>query len=319
VFASDSARLNAEPSGRSSPARTVRADDPWLATVGATPLVPLPAIVGDAGRYELWAKVESHNPTGSVKDRPALAIVREALRLGRLGAGRTLVDASSGNTAVAYAMLGARLGFSVLLFVPSNASPARLRALAEYGAEVVLTDPGEGTDGARDAARRRAEADPRRFLFADQYRNAANPRAHYDGTGPEIWRQTAGRLTHFVAGIGTGGTVSGAGRFLKERDSSVQVVGVEPSGPIHGLEGLKHLPTAVVPETYDASVVDRTVRVETEEAEAMVRRLAREEGLRVGRSSGAAVVASCRVGETHPGAFVVTILPDAGEPGGSSG
>ncbi len=300
------------PAGRrSSP--SVRADDPLLAAVGGTPLVPLRTIGrGDGAGFELWGKLEARNPSGSVKDRPALAIVRAALDEGTLGAGRTLVDASSGNTALAYAWLGARCGFGVRLYVPRNANPDRLRAIRELGAELVLSDPAEGTDGAREEARACAAREPGRFFFADQYRNPANPRAHYTGTGPEIWKQTHGRITHLVAGVGTGGTISGTGRFLKEQRPSLQVVGVEPTGPMHGLEGLKHLPTAQVPETYDPGTIDLTVRIETEEAESMVRRLAREEGLRVGRSSGAAVAAAARIGAASEGAFLVAVLPDGG-------
>ena len=318
MFASDPTRLTSL-SGRlpvGVPASSPD-DDPLVRAIGSTPLVPLRSIADRAtSGFELWAKLESLNPSGSVKDRAALGIVRAALADGSLGPGRTLVDASSGNTATAYAMLGSRLGFSVLLYVPRNANPARLRAIRSYGAEVVLTDPGDGTDGAQRAARERAKAEPGRFFFADQYNNPANPRAHYLGTGPEIWRQSNGRVTHFVAGVGTGGTISGTGRYLREQNPTLEVIGVEPAGPIHGLEGLKHLPTAVRPGTYDASVLRRTVRIETEEAERISERLAREEGLRVGPSSGAAVAAALGIGEAAPGAFIVTILPDAGLPHG---
>jgi len=319
VFASDSARLGTPSIGGSSRLAPSPTDDPLLLSVGSTPLVRLGAVAREAGpRFQLWAKLESMNPSGSVKDRAALGIVRAALADGSLGAGRTLVDASSGNTAVSYAMLGARLGFPVLLFVPRQANPARLRAIRAFGAEVVLTDPAGGTDGAQEAARDRAAADPRRYFLADQYRNPANPLAHYTGTGPEIWRQSRGRVTHLVAGVGTGGTISGAGRFLKEQRASISVVGVEPTGPIHGLEGLKHLPTARRPGTYDGSVIDATVRIETEEAERMVQRLAREEGLRVGASAGAAVAAALALAAGHPEAFVVAIVPDAAEPRGGT-
>ena len=285
-------------------------EDPLLASVGETPLLPLARIA--EGRFELLAKAEFLNPTGSVKDRAALSIVRRALDEGALGPGRTLVDASSGNTAVAYAMLGARLGFPAELILPRNASPARVAAILAYGARVVFTDPLEGTDGAQREARRRAAEQPDRYFYPDQYNNPSNPGAHYVSTGPEIWRQSGGRISHFVAGVGTGGTISGTGRFLKEQNPSVEIVGVEPVGPLHGLEGLKHLPTARRPSTYDERVVDRTIRVETEGAEEMRRRLGREEGLRVGRSAGAAVLASVEVGKANPKAVVVTILPDSG-------
>jgi S-sulfo-L-cysteine synthase (O-acetyl-L-serine-dependent) len=315
VFASDTARLSAPLTGGPAAARAERSSDPWLLSVGSTPLVPLAGLAARAGgSFELWAKVEARNPSGSVKDRAAASVVRAAMADGSLGHGRTLVDASSGNTGVAYAMLGARLGFPVLLYVPSNVRPSKLQAIRAYGAEVVLTDAAEGTDGAQEAARSRAESAPERFYFADQYNNPANPGAHYTGTGPEIWRQSGGQLTHFVAGVGTGGTISGAGRYLKERRAAIRVVGVEPARALHGLEGLKHLPTAVRPGTYDGSVLDATVRVETEAAEEMVVRLAREEGLLVGRSSGAAVVAALEVGARAEGSFVVTVLPDGGGP-----
>ena len=200
----------------------------------------------------------------------------------------------------------------MLLFIPRNAHPSRLSAIRALQAEVVLTDPAEGTDGARREAIARVTEDPGRYFFADQYHNPANPAAHYATTGPEIWRQSHGAVTHLVAGVGTGGTISGAGRFLKERRPSLRVVAVEPTGPIHGLEGLKHLPTADVPSTYDARVPDVTLRVETEEAQAMVTRLERTEGLHVGPSAGAAVVAALRTGAQAPGSFVVAILPDGG-------
>jgi S-sulfo-L-cysteine synthase (O-acetyl-L-serine-dependent) len=278
-----------------------------------TPLLRLARLVARAGgAFELWAKAEYENPSGSVKDRPAASIVREALLRGELYEGRTLLDASSGNTAVAYAVLGARLGFPVRLYVPRNANPTRLARLRELGAEVVLTDPGEGTDGAQREARAEATAHPARYFYADQYNNPANPLAHYQTTGPEIWSQSSTRVTHFVAGVGTGGTISGTSRFLKERNPRVWTVGVEPAGPIHGLEGLKHLPTAVRPSTYEARYVDETRRVETEDAQAAQAELLALEGLRVGTSAGAAVAVALDVGRASPGSVVVTILPDRG-------
>ena len=291
----------------------LRLDDPLLRAVGGTPLLPLDRLVeSDGGGFELLAKAEFLNPTGSVKDRAALAIVRRAIHEGRLDAGRTLLDASSGNTAVAYAMLGARVGFPVELVLPRNANASRVARIRALGARVVFSDPLEGTDGAQREARRKANAEPERYYYPDQYNNPANPEAHYATTGPEIWRQSRERVTHLVVGVGTGGTISGTARYLKEQRASLEAIGVEPVGPMHGLEGLKHLPTALRPSTYDASVVDRTLRVETEEALAMQLRLLREEGLEVGMSAAAAVVAALRVGRSAPGAVIATILPDGG-------
>jgi S-sulfo-L-cysteine synthase (O-acetyl-L-serine-dependent) len=314
VHASDPAAVNTAaapvPSQPSERARTDRGSFP---SVGETPLRPLSRIVADqGGGFELLAKLEFLNPTGSVKDRAAALIVQRALSDGALGEGLTLIDASSGNTAVSYAFLGARLGFPVELCLPRNAHPERIARIESYGARIVFTDPLDGTDGAQREARRRAAAEPTRYFYPDQYNNPANPEAHYRSTGPEIWRQSLGRVTHFVAGVGTGGTISGAGRYLKEQRPNLVVVGVEPTGPMHGLEGLKHLPTALRPSTYDARVVDRTIRVETEATSEMLRRLASEEGLSVGMSSAAAVLAAVEVGRLSPGAVVVTILPDAG-------
>ena len=318
MYSPDPARLT---SGSDLPSRGLRVrvdilDDPVVAAIGNTPLVPLPKIVrASGGRFELLAKDEHLNPTGSVKDRTARGIVVDAFRSGRLRSGQTLMDASSGNTAVSYAMLGARLGFPVELIVPANIHPSRLARIRAFGAHVVFTEAGEGTDGAQREARRRAAAAPDQYFYPDQYNNPSNPRAHYSSTGPEIWRQTSGGISHFVAGVGTGGTVSGTARFLKEQNPRIRVVGVEPPGPIHGIEGLKHIPTALRPTTYDESLLDETVRVDTEDAVTMQRRLAREEGLMVGASAGAAVWAAVQVGLASPGAVVVTILPDGGHDG----
>lgn len=296
-------------------------EDALVTSIGNTPLVSLRTIAAHAGAgFELFAKAEQLNPTGSVKDRTARGIVLDALANGLFETGRTLMDASSGNTAVAYAMLGARLGFPVEIILPANAHPSRIARLRAFGADIVFTDASDGTDGAQREARRRAADSPERYFYPDQYNNPSNPQAHYATTGPEIWRQVGGRVSHFVAGVGTGGTISGVGRFLKEKNPGVRVVGVEPPGPIHGIEGLKHLPTALRPSTYQAQFIDTTLRVETEDALDMQFRLAREEGLRVGASAGAAVWAAVEVGRSAPGAVVVTILPDAGhEPvGGDS-
>ncbi len=315
MYSSDPAAVGAATGSdrTTSKDRTERASSYRFPPVGETPLRPLPRFVADVGgRFDLAVKLEFLNPTGSVKDRAAVNIVRTAIAKGELGARRTLVDASSGNTGVAYAMLGARLGFPVELCLPQNAHPERVTRIRGFGATVIFTDPLEGTDGAQREARRRAAAEPDRYFYPDQYNNPANPEAHYRTTGPEIWRDAAGEITHFVAGVGTGGTISGTGRFLKERRVTIQVVGVEPSGPIHGLEGLKHLPTAIRPSTYDARFVDRTIRVETEDAVSTRERLFKREGLVVGNSAAAALFASLEIGREAAGAHIVAIAPDAG-------
>jgi S-sulfo-L-cysteine synthase (O-acetyl-L-serine-dependent) len=317
VYASDPAPLNR--SAGSSGTRDLARPDPLLESVGETPLVRISRLrETGGGSFELWAKAEFLNPTGSVKDRPALEIVRDAIARGELGPSRVLVDASSGNTAVAYAMLGARLGFGVLLCLPRNANADRVDRIRRFGASIVFTDPAEGTDGAQREARRRATAEPGRLFFPDQYNNPSNPRAHYRTTGPEVWRQSRARVTHLVAGVGTGGTISGTGRYLKEQRASLRVIAVEPDAPLHGIEGLKHLPTALRPSTYDATIVDETVRIETDTAAEMQRRLGLEEGLGVGISSGAAVAAAIEVGRRTPRAIIVAILPDGGHALGGS-
>lgn len=279
--------------------------------IGGTPLLPV-RLPGLPEAAELWAKAEWLNPGGSVKDRPAKWIVRAAERAGSLP-GKRLLDASSGNTAIAYAMLGAARGFGVTICLPANASRERKATLALYGAEVIETDPLEGTDGAIREARRRYEARPDLYYYADQYNNPMNARAHYESTGPEIWEETEGRVTHFVAGLGTTGTFAGTGRYLRERRPEIALIAVEPDSGFHGIEGLKHLPTAIVPGIYDPALVTRTERVRTEDAYAMARRLARECGLLVGPSSGAAAVAAARVAGEAKRACVVTVFPDGGD------
>ena len=285
--------------------------------VGNTPIIPLepPEGPGSAGPA-LLLKAEWFNPGGSVKDRPAREILRTGLAMGALPQ-RRLLDSSSGNTAVAYATLGAAAGVGVTVCVPANASRARRNQLRLHGAEVVETDPLEGSDGAIRRARELAAAEPERYWYADQYNNPANPRAHERTTGPEIWRDTRGRITHLVAGVGTSGTLVGAGRFLKARRADIRLVAVQPEGPLHGLEGLKHLATAIAPGIYDPSIVDETVFVATEAAEAKVRQLARERGVFVGWSTGAALVAAeqvlARAGAPRGGPpVVVAIAPDGG-------
>jgi cysteine synthase B len=286
---------------------------PVVSLIGQTPLVPLTKVAkGLPPTVTLYVKLEGLNPGGSVKDRAALSIVREALRRGDLGPGKTLVDATSGNTGIAYSMLGAALGFPVRLMMSANASPERVQIMQAYGAELVLTDPDAGTDGARQLVHDMAAADPERYFYADQYSNPANPLAHYTTTGPEIWQQTHGRITHFVAGLGTSGTMMGTGRYLREQNPMVRFVGVQPDHSGHGISGLKHLATADVPSIYDPSRVDRIVEVSTDEAHAMARQLAREEGLFVGISAGAAVAAALRIAGELPYGNVVALLPDGG-------
>jgi S-sulfo-L-cysteine synthase (O-acetyl-L-serine-dependent) len=305
-----------EPAGlRSRPISLSIPANSLLGTVGKTPLLRLERIVGAvAADVELWGKAEFLNPTGSVKDRAAFAIVQSGLASGELRPGRVLIDASSGNTGISYAMLGARLQFPVTICLPRNASPERIQRLEAYGASVIFTDPTEGTDGAQRKARRLSSEHPEAYYYPDQYNHPANPEAHFTGTGPEIWSQTDGRLTHFFAGVGTGGTISGAGRFFKQTNPKIRVIGIEPDGPMHGIEGLKHLPTAMRPGTYDGRWVDETVRVRTEEAQTTARRMAREEGLFVGTSSGAAVAAMLSAAGVHTGpAVMVAVLPDGGD------
>ena len=305
--------------GRYEAVRDAAAEPALWGLVGNTPLIPLPALTAsDRPVPRLLLKAEWLNPGGSVKDRAALFILRDGMARGELP-GKRLLDASSGNTAIAYAMLGAAAGIGVTVCVPRNASAERQVLLDAYGADVVLTDPLEGSDGAIREARRLVAERPDRFWYADQYSHSANPRAHYLTTAEELWRQTGRRITHLVAGLGTTGTLVGTGRRLKELNPGIQVVAVQPDGPFHGLEGLKHLDTAIVPGIYDPDLADRTEFVSTEDAEDAVRRLAREAGLLVGWSTGAALVAAQRVltardrvGPPATDLVVVVIAPDSG-------
>ena len=290
------------------------AELPWhpvLERIGRTPLVELQRIPGGGPR--VFAKVESANPGGSVKDRAARAIVTEAFRAGELP-GKRLLDSTSGNTGIAYAMLGAALGFGVTLCVPASASPERRRILRAYGCEVVETDALEGSDGAIVRARELLAERPRVYFHADQYSNPANPAAHERTTGPEILDELRGqRLDLFVAGLGTSGTFVGVSRFLRRASPLTRLVSVEPDAPFHGLEGLKHMATAIVPAIYDPSLADLRIGVRTGEAQEMTRRLSREEGLFVGPSSGAAVVAAIRVARETGARTVAVVLPDGGD------
>jgi S-sulfo-L-cysteine synthase (O-acetyl-L-serine-dependent) len=280
----------------------------WRA-VGNTPLLPVQLGPG-CGR--LYLKAEWLNPGGSVKDRAARAILRDALCRGELP-GKRLLDASSGNTGIAYAMLAAAADIQVTICLPGNASPERRALLEIYGAEVILTDRQEGTDGAAERARELVTEFPDRYFYADQYSNPANPRAHRETTGPEIWAQTEGQVTHFVAAMGTTGTMMGTGGFLKEKKPSVRLVGVQPDSPLHGLEGLKHLATTThLPALYDPSVPDAVVEVPTETADRTARGLARDTGFLVGWSAGAAVAVALDIAREHPEACVVVIGCDTG-------
>lgn len=283
--------------------------------IGRTPLLGLRRVVtGLPAGVEIRVKAEHMNPGGSVKDRAALAMILDGERSGRLYPGKVILDATSGNTGIAYAMIGAARGYSVTICLPANASQERKRMLHVLGAEVIETDPMQGSDGAQVIAREMAARDSAKYFYPDQYNNDANWRAHYDGTGPEIWAQTEGRITHFVAGLGTCGTFTGVGRRLKELNPAIRLISMEPDSPIHGLEGLKHLPTSRMPGIFDPTLADETVEVETEAAQDMTRRLGREEGLFVGVSSGANVIAALALGRRlPPGSLVVTILCDGGE------
>ena len=283
--------------------------------IGNTPLLSFARITAHLpSDIRVYAKAEWTNPGGSVKDRAAYWIIKRAQESGDLAPGKTLVDSTSGNTGIAYAMLGAARGIPVKLFVPANASPERLSILRAYGVDLVLTDPLEGSDGAIVAVRDLVAREPEKYFYANQYNNPANWQAHYEGTGVEIWRQTGGTVTHFLAGLGTSGTLMGTGRRLKHYDPAVQVISIEPDSPFNGLEGLKHMDTAIKPGIYDATLADRQVFVGTETSYDMARRLAREEGYLVGISSASAMVATMQVAEElaergEP-AVLVTIFPD---------
>ncbi|HKF46104.1 MAG TPA: cysteine synthase family protein [Terracidiphilus sp.] len=283
--------------------------------IGNTPLVRLERIARDLPGITLLGKAEWNNPGGSVKDRAASAILRDALARGALTSDKTLMDATSGNTGIAFAMLGAAMGFKVHLAMPANVSPERKHIVEAYGATVDWTDPDQGSDGAIRRARELAANSPERFYYADQYSNPANWRAHYRTTAPEIWFQTQEQVTHFVAGLGTSGTFVGTTRRLKELNPAIQAISMQPDSPFHGLEGLKHMESAIVPAIYDPTLADRNVEVETEAAYAMVKRLAREEGLLIGISAGAAVAACLEIARQEVAAgrkaVIVTVLPDS--------
>ena len=284
------------------------------AAIGNTPLIRLRSLTRDLPEnVEVYAKAEHMNPGGSVKDRAALAMIVAGEQSGELTKDKILLDATSGNTGIAYAMIASARGYRVTLALPKNASEARKRILRLYGAEIIETDPMSGTDGAQRVARNLFESHPGQYFYPDQYNNEANWKAHFATTAPEIWRQTAGRVTHFVAGLGTTGTFVGTSRKLKEFNPGVKAISFQPESPIHGLEGMKHLATAIVPGIYDANLADESFTVTTEDAQVMTRRLAREEGLFVGPSSGANVFAAIEVARNlTSNSVVVTILCDDG-------
>jgi S-sulfo-L-cysteine synthase (O-acetyl-L-serine-dependent) len=285
------------------------------ASIGNTPLIRLRSVTRDLpDGVEVFAKAEHLNPGGSVKDRPALFMILEGERSGRLQPGMTILDATSGNTGIAYGMIGVARGYPVTICLPKNAGLQRKQILRRFGVELIETDPLQATDGAQLVARELSARKPEKYFYPDQYNNPANWRAHYEGTAPEIWKQTEGRTTHFIAGLGTAGTFVGTSRRLKELNPAIRAISMQPDSPLHGLEGLKHMASALVPGIYDPALADQNVEVSTIDGQEMARRLAREEGLLVGTSSGANVFAALRLALSLPeGSVVVTILCDGGE------
>lgn len=279
--------------------------------VGNTPLLGFQRVTAELGDVRVLAKAEWYNPGGSVKDRAALSMILDGERRGLLTKDKTLIDATSGNTGIAYAMIGAQRGYRVKLALPKNASIERKQSLIAYGAELIFTDPAEGTDGAQRFVKDLVDQNPRRYFYPDQYNNDANWRAHYETTAMEIWRQTGGQVTHFVTGLGTSGTFMGVSRRLKELNPAIRCCSVQPDSPLHGLEGMKHMPTAIVPGIYDPGIADEQLEIATEDAHRMVLRLAREEGLLVGVSSGANMVAAMKVAGQLKDGVVVTIFCDS--------
>lgn len=280
--------------------------------IGNTPLISLARIAAHVAPVEIYAKAEWFNPSGSVKDRAAWNIVRTAIQSGHLTKEKTLLDATSGNMGIAYAMLGAALGYRVHLVIPANVTPERKVIMNAYGAEMTFTDPMAGSDGAIEKARQLYARSPEAFFYANQYDNDANWLAHYHGTAEEIWRQTQGRITHFVVALGTGGTFTGAGRRLRELNPKIRLISLQPDSPLNAIEGWKHMPTAIRPQIYDPALADENIEIATEEAHAMARQLAREAGLFVSPSAGGAVAGALRVAERLKEGVIVTLLADAG-------
>jgi cysteine synthase B len=287
-----------------------------LERIGNTPLLRLGRIVRDLPNVQLLGKAEWYNPGGSVKDRAAFNIVKEGRRSGKFSVGKTLLDSTSGNTGIAYAMIGAADGFPVTLCMPENVSVERKRILFAYGANIIYTDPADGSDGAITTARELYSRDPEKYFYADQYSNPANWQAHYHGTAEEIWRQTEGRVTHFVAMLGTSGTFMGTSRRLKELNPNVRCISLQPDSPFHGIEGAKHMASAIVPKIYDPKLADEDIEIATEDAYAYAIRASREEGLLLGISAGAAIAGCLQVAhklKKDDKAVMVTIFPDSGD------
>jgi cysteine synthase B len=279
--------------------------------IGNTPLIKLSAISKSVTPVKIFAKAEWFNPGGSVKDRAALNMIRHGIESGMLNSSKTILDATSGNTGIALAMIGASLGFRVKLCLPENAGEMHKQILTAYGAELVFTDPFSGTDGSITMARKIISKEPNKYFYVDQYNNEKNWQAHFEGTGPEITYQTRGQITHFVAGLGSSGTFIGTGRWLKKFNPTIQLISVQPDTPLHGMEGMKHMETALVPGIYDPHLADRNTEISSEEAQIMVKRLASEEGLLVGNSAGGAMAVALKIaGEINQG-IIVVIFPDS--------
>ena len=305
--------LTAIPKPAPPAARELAKVDTVTELIGNTPLVEIRSVArGLSPGVRVLAKLEGFNPGGSVKDRAALRMIREAVRAGQLRPGQTIIESTSGNTGIAIAMIGAVLGYPVRLVLPSNVSEERKGIIRFFGADIVYSDPMEGSDGAIRLCREIVGEEPGTYFKPDQYFNPMNSQAHYETTGPEIHRQTGGSVTHFVAGIGTGGTVMGTGRFLKERDPRIRVIAAEPDAALHGLEGLKHMASSIVPGIYHEEDLDLKIPVSTEDAYEMVYRLSQEEGLLVGQSSGAALDAALQIARQLTHGTVVTVFPDFG-------
>ena len=307
--------MDAKAEGKTTNILLQRARAPMEAweLVGNTPLLRLRNLVDRTAKVEIYAKAEWFNPGGSVKDRPALSMILDGERSGHLKPGKIILDATSGNTGIAYAWIGAARGYKVKLALPQNASEERKRILRSYGAELVLTSPLEGSDGAIREARRLYAENPDLFFYPDQYNNPSNWRAHYETTALEIWEQTSGLITHFIAGLGTSGTFVGTARRLKELNPEITVISFQPDSPFHGLEGLKHMESAIVPGIYDPTIADQNHEINTEQAHEYTRRLGKVEGLLVGVSSGAAMACALKVADRIESGVIVTVFPDAGD------